>query len=132
MNTNWILPITFLPGIGLLIMSTTALSTALGSEINDLLNIQSDKIKQIIQQKIQQLQRLNIALVGFYFAAAFFSFSALISGLSENSDYNYSAYTLILLCLGIAAILFSLFLLIVFSVKAVKIKKTQYLQRFKD
>jgi hypothetical protein len=66
---SWIFPLTILPGIGLIIMSTTNWSVALAGEIERLLE-DPDCSRAIVKRKIRQLGLLNTALVALYVAAA--------------------------------------------------------------
>lgn len=59
---NWVFPLTILPGIGLMIASTTSWSVALTNEINQLFErIECDR--EILGRKIRQLKLINNALV---------------------------------------------------------------------
>jgi hypothetical protein len=55
---QWIIPITVLPGIALIILSTSGLVISLNEEIIQL-NRERDKYGYIIELKIVQLKRLN-------------------------------------------------------------------------
>ncbi|MFT7050169.1 MAG: hypothetical protein ACJAZK_000760 [Psychroserpens sp.] len=61
---NWYLPITIVPGIGLLILSTTNLMVTLSNELSGLINEQS-KDDSIIHRKLAQLKTLNRTMVFF-------------------------------------------------------------------
>ena len=121
---EWYFPITILPGVGLLIMSTTGLSTALGNEIASLIKEDVNANHQVIEQKIGQLSRLNIALTFFYVSSCTLVFAGLISGI-----YGKNPVTEPLLYVSVLAIFCALILLIIYSAKAVIIKRKQFKSR---
>lgn len=121
---HWYVPITIVPGIGLLILSTSNLMVALSSEINEL--IAEKKVQElIIRRKLKQLKRLNSAMVFLYLSVASFVISGLLAGISEASQTNFNAsiYSAII---GIICALVALILLIIYSSKAVRIRQDQF------
>ncbi|MDN3664451.1 hypothetical protein ACFFU1_14160 [Algibacter miyuki] len=116
---NWYLPITIVPGLGLLILSTSNLMVTLSNEINVL--IESSKKKTIIARKLKQLKLLNMAMVFFYVAVALLLISAVINGLYEVG--KTSLYTSVL---AIFFALIGLFSLVTFSFRAVTIRQNQF------
>ncbi len=126
---NWIIPLTLLPGIGMIIMSTSHLSTATSDEINQLFKEESCD-KALIQKKISQLFYLNIAKVLLYISVAVFSVSGLIEAIfTLQSTMHDNTLRLILLITGVASLVIATFFLILFSIRKVKIKRTQFLNR---
>lgn len=120
---NWYLPITIVPGIGLLILSTSNLVVTLSSEINALINDNQEN-ENIISRKLSQLKLLNKSMVCFYIAVAFLVISGLIAGLSTNSSIiNIPTYIGII---GIIIFLLGLISLIKYSYKAVSIRQEQF------
>ncbi len=120
---NWYVPITIVPGIGLLILSTSNLLVALSNEITTL--IQDSNNGQLIQRKLKQLRLLNGAMVFLYISVASFVISGLISGLFETTGtkLNFSIYITII---GIVSALLGLIALILYSFRAVKIRQDQF------
>ena len=120
---NWYVPITIVPGIGLLILSTSNLLVALSNEIKSIL--QDSNSEMLIHRKLKQLKLLNGAMVFLYASVACFVVSGLISGLFETTGahFNFSIYISIL---GIASALFGLVFLIIYSFRAVKIRQDQF------
>lgn len=116
---NWYLPITIVPGLGLLILSTSNLMVTLSNEINTM--IESSKQKIIITKKIKQLKLLNMAMVFFYVAVAFLLISAVINGL-----YTVEKTSLYISVLAIIFALIGLFSLVIFSFRAVTIRQNQF------
>ena len=123
---NWYLPITLVPGIGLLILSTSNLMLTLTNEIGVIIPRLKKEEDIIIYQKINQLKRLNLTMVLLYIAVACLVLSSLIGGITENLQLsnNWDIYCSIV---GIIFILSSLYLLIIFSLKALSIRQNQFL-----
>jgi hypothetical protein len=129
---NWVIPLTLIPGIGMIILSTSHLSTSVSDEINTLLHRDSCD-RSLIQIKISQLSLLNIALVCLYISTAIFSVTGLIEGIFtlQNAMTN-SAFRQTLLVTGVASLVIATFLLIAFSIRKVKIKRDQFLKNISN
>jgi uncharacterized membrane protein (DUF485 family) len=124
---KWYLPITILPGICLLILSTANLAVSLNEEMEVLLN-EASRFKQLINKKLEQLHLLTLSLTGLYISTALMVLSGLIS-LLHNISYSIgSNWALIILLLGVLFIFGSLVLLIIYAVKAVKIRHKHFEQ----
>lgn len=123
---NWYLPITIVPGIGLLILSTSNLMVTLTNELSGFIKEQS-KDETIISRKLAQLKTLNRAMVLFYIAVACLAIAGLIGGLQFKSIENYATYISVL---GIIIMLFGLFSLIKYSYRAVSIRQDQFKTKF--
>lgn len=120
--TNWFLPITIVPGIGLLILSTSNLMITLSNEINTL--IKNHTINDtIISRKLTQLKTLNRAMVFFYTAVACLAIAGVINGLRIDFIKNSHTYISIL---GIVIMLSGIISLIKYSYKAVSIRQDQF------
>ncbi|MBQ4802622.1 DUF2721 domain-containing protein [Aquimarina sp. MMG015] len=125
---HWYLPATIIPGIGLLILSTSNLLVNLSTEIKTL--ITEDIIKeQLIERKLRQLKLLNSAMVFLYIAVACFVISALVSGIYKSIDTDFNA-TIYITIAGITSALLGLIALIIYSFRAVKIRQDQYHNKF--
>ena len=124
---HWYLPATIIPGIGLLILSTSNLLVNLSTEIKTLITEDPTKEK-LIERKLRQLKLLNSAMVFLYVAVASFVISSLISGIykSIQTDFNASIYITIA---GIISALLGLITLIIYSFRAVQIRQDQYLNK---
>ncbi len=121
---DWYIPITIIPGIGLLILSTSNMMVTLSSEINTLIHGE-DKSEAIIKRKLVQLKLLNRAMVLFYIAIASLVTAALIAGISVKLGSSQNA-TLYVIILGIMMLLLGLFWLIKYSYRAVSIRQDQF------
>lgn len=125
---NWLLPITIVPGIGLLILSTSNLMVTLSAEINGLKNNKPEN-EAIISRKLIQLKTLNRAMVFFYIAVACLATSGLLGGL----ELQMPVLNGINICISIIGILFmllGLLFLIKYSYKAVTIRQDQFKTKF--
>jgi len=114
---EWYIPLTVLPAIALIILSTSNFLMALNIEI-DQLEKSKDASEWVIGQKLKQLKRLGFANILLYSSVLFFLFSALTTAISHK--------VILLTCLMIIAVfLFTLALifLLVHSVKAIKIRQ---------
>lgn len=120
---EWYLPITIIPGIGLLLLSTSNLLVNLNSEINTL---SLDPLKkEITHRKIKQLKRLNYVMVFFYVTVSLL----VIAGLLESISTQINLQLNIGICvttLGIVFFLIGLLNLVIYSLKAIKIRQDQH------
>lgn len=123
---NWYLPMTILPGIGLLILSTSNLMITLSNEIASLIKERSTE-ESIISRKLVQLKTLNRAMVFFYIAVAFLAITGVLGGLQIASLKNSLSYIAIV---GIIIMLSGIFSLIKYSYKAVSIRQDQFTTKF--
>lgn len=124
---NWIIPLTLLPGIGMMIMSTSHLSTAISQEISGLIGAQSCDT-HLVEQKISQMSLLNRALVALYLGTASFAITGLIGGVSVVQNLMIKDTFTVCLIIGISCLLVATIFLITFSTRAIRIKKNQYLK----
>lgn len=120
---SWILPITALPGIGMLIMSTSSILNNLIMELNELR--MEDGHKDIIRRKLLQMKLLSLALVMLYIGAIFFAIAALMAGLPLAAA-SVEHVSMIVVCLGVFAVVAALSLLILYAYRAVLIKQAQF------
>ncbi|WP_103072588.1 DUF2721 domain-containing protein [Aquimarina sediminis] len=121
---HWYIPATIIPGIGLLILSTSNLLVSLSTELKVL--ITEDTAKEIlIKRKLQQLKLLNSAMVFLYIAVASFVISTLVSGVSKTVETNFDSAIYITI-MGITSALLGLIALIIYSYRAVKIRQDQF------
>jgi hypothetical protein len=123
---NWYLPMTILPGIGLLILSTSNLMITLSNEVASLIK-EKEMPESIISRKLIQLKTLNRAMVFFYIAVAFLAITGVLGGL--QIAYIKSSLTYIAI-LGIIIMLSGIFSLIKYSYKAVSIRQDQFTRKF--
>ncbi len=121
---NWYLPITILPGIGLLILSTSNQLIALSTEIAERLKLKVCN-DQITKRKLKQLKSLNKGLVGLYIGAGSMVTSGMLSGLQNFYKISQNL-GLALMLLGVLSIFISITYLIIYSIRAVNIRQDQF------
>lgn len=123
---SWYLPITLLPSIGFFIMATTNVSNALSGEITQMLALDTSHLQSILSRKINQLRLLSITLVLLYGSAILLAVSGLVAGLGQGLMVHADQLVLVLICLGILAVCCALSLLMIYAVRAVRIKRDQF------
>ena len=117
---EWYLPITIVPGVGIIIVSTTNLLLSLNNEISQLELKNEDGVKRdIIKLKLTQLKKLSISVVFQYIGVLFFLFSGIIKAICTTSDIISKC----LLALGVSFLSVSVVILLMFSIKAVTIRQ---------
>ncbi len=123
--TAWYLPITIIPGIGMLIMSTATQVTSLSREIQELVSRQCTEFQhQIAARKIKQLGLLTRAKALLYVATGCFVLSGIL-GVIFESDSFFSIPSIVLY-IGALLIFLAIAFLITFSFRAIRIRKDQF------
>ena len=112
---EWYGPLTILPAIGLIILSTANFLVSLNNEIYEL--EKDHKNEWVIREKLKQLKRLGSANALLYVSALFFLLSALSKALLE-SDLIFK--TLMVTATVIIAV--ALTILFIHSLKAISIR----------
>lgn len=123
---HWYVPITLLPSIGFFIVAITSVSNALSAEIARLIELEKPADQQIIHQKIRQLRLTSMALVLLYAGAVFLSIAGLIAGLDTSLGLKVKMLVEIMVCLGIATTVGAMGIMMVYAVRAVRIKRQQF------
>lgn len=122
---EWYVPITILPGICLLILSTSNIMIDLSREIKSLINENEGEASTLIERKLKQLKLINRAMALLYLSVVSFVLSALFSGLKENAGWNFKG-DIYVLFLGILVAILALLSLMLYSFRAVKLRQDQY------
>ncbi|QCD62503.1 hypothetical protein [Tenacibaculum maritimum] len=123
--TQWYLPITILPAIGMLIMSTTSQMMALSTEINLLLSKKCTDFQHLISaKKLKQLGLLTRSSALLYLAAGIYVLSGISGAVLKNESF-FDPPSL-LLYLGTVLIFIAFVLLIIYAFRAVGIRKLQF------
>ena len=122
---EWWLPITVLPGISLLALSTSNLLISLNDQIARMLENELSN-QSIIKRKIKQLQLLSLALTGIYISIACFVSSGIITALATTYHLFETNWGIVVMFVGIVFVFVALILLIIYSAKAVKIRTDQF------
>ena len=119
---DWFIPITILPGIGMLVLSTTSQMMALSGEIERLLAAEKDDFQlHIIDLKIQQLARLTQASTLLYISAALYVLSGIAAAVLTIPEADKW-----ILVFGVMVTFGALALLIIYSYKAINIRRAQH------
>ena len=122
---EWYLPITIIPGVGLLINSTTSQIMALSSEINNLVSKKCTEFQHALaDKKIKQLSLVTKANFFLYLSIAFYVFSGILAVVT-SAQSSFSLPNLALY-IGTLSIFMALILLTLFSFRAVKIRQEQF------
>ena len=122
---NWYLPITIIPAIGLLILSTITQMLSLSSEISGLVSGQCSVFQhKISARKIKQLGLLTRATAMLYVATGCYVLSGIVGVIFEN-DGVWSLPS-VMLYIGTVFVFIAITLLIIYAFKAVKIRKDQF------
>ena len=114
---EWYFPITIIPGIALLILSTTSLILGLNAELTQLAE-EGKRIEIIVDQKINQLKRISFALFLLYLGIFLFLISGMGAAMAENSIQ----WPKFILLAGVLSVTGAIILLLIFSIKSVRIR----------
>ena len=116
---TWYIPLTIIPGIALIIMSTSNFVVALNTEISLLKKEGSDQNRSIIKLKLNQLTRLSIAISFQYLSLLLLLLSGVTQGLKEQTNTLGKAF----LISGVILATLSISILIFYSIKALFIRR---------
>lgn len=114
---EWYGPITVLPAIGLLVLSTSNFIIALNEEL-ELLKKEKEKNQEVIRSKISQLRKLGIANSCLYGSALLF----LVAGMSKAITLSDKLFFILMLT-GVAITTLALIFLFLHSLMSVKIRQ---------
>jgi uncharacterized membrane protein (DUF441 family) len=115
---QWIIPITVLPGIALIVMSTSNILLSLNNEVT-LLNKEKEKYREIIRLKLIQMKRLNWSLVLLYIGILIFLVSGVLGAITDPENI----YTVSSMVAGVVVLIMAIVLLIIFGFKSINIRK---------
>ncbi len=122
---EWYLPITILPALGMLILSTTSQMMALSAEINKLLQEKCTDFQHLISsKKLKQLGLLTRAGALLYLASGIYVLSGILGALFETESF-FDAPSLLLYS-GTILVFIAFILLIIYAFRAVGIRKFQF------
>ncbi|MEM9885882.1 MAG: DUF2721 domain-containing protein [Bacteroidota bacterium] len=122
---EWYIPITILPGVGMLIMSTTGQMMSLSNEIESLLSKKCSPFQhKISHKKIAQLSRLTKAATLLYLSSACFVLSGILGALLGTEMHN--SIPNLVLVLGVTLVLIALTILINYGFHTITIRKLQH------
>lgn len=115
---QWIIPITVLPGIALIVLSTSNILLSINNEIT-LLNKEKGKYREIIRLKLIQMKRLNWSLVLLYIGILIFLISGVLGAITDPENI----YTVSSMVAGVLVLIIAIVLLIIFGFKSINIRK---------
>lgn len=119
---EWYIPITILPGVGMLVLSTTSQMMALSGEVQSLLIDKCNDFDYMIaRKKIKQLGLLTRASTALYTASGLYVLAGLFSVLS-----SLTTIANIILYLGTLFFFAALVFLIVYALRTVRIRELQF------
>ena len=130
--TEWYIPVTLLPGVGLLIMSTSNLLNAISAELTMLIREGHPALIKVVERKIGQVGLINKSLVSLYVSSASYVLAGLIGALVSSNPKVFEQIQFALLLTGTLAVLIALVLLTLFSYHAVSIKREQFRLRLME
>lgn len=113
---EWYIPISLLPGIAILIMSTGNFIVALNAELKELKK-QYNLYEVVIKMKIKQLRRLSIAIAGLYLSVFVFTLLGFFIWFGVPEAIAY-----FILVIAFLIMTYAVYLLVSFSIRAIKIR----------
>ncbi|MBO6605820.1 hypothetical protein [Psychroserpens sp.] len=122
---EWYLPITILPALGMLILSTTSQMMTLSNEINGLLQQKCTDFQHLISsKKLKQLGLLTRAGTLLYLASGIYVLSGILGALLEtNSFFDVPS---LLLYMGTIFLFIAFIILIIYAFRTVRIRQLQF------
>ncbi len=132
---NWYLPITIIPGLGMLILSTVTQMLNLSSEISVLVSKKCTAFQhQVSQRKLRQLGLLTRANALLYLATGCYVLSGILGVIFETESIVESSINIpsIALYIGTMFVFVAISLLILYAFRAVKIRKDQFANSVKQ
>lgn len=115
---DWYVPMTILPGLGLLILSTSNFLIALNSELTELCK-DDERNHEAIDSKVLQIRRLSIA-VSFQYGGVLTFLIAGLSGVTNLVGPNLFRYLMIA---GVGFVTLAIIILLIYSIKAISIRQ---------
>ncbi|MEO9854191.1 MAG: hypothetical protein ABJH72_21405 [Reichenbachiella sp.] len=116
---EWYLPFTVIPGVGLIILSTSNIMLNLNDEIFRIKNQANVAKEDIIELKLSQLKILSHAIVLQYIGLFLFLVSGMVNALFGNPAGS-SKWSLLI---GVGFIGISIILLITYSYRAIAVRQ---------
>ena len=123
----WLTPLILLPGVSVLIMSTSARYAQIHSEIHHLLDENNSNTGKIIKHLLIRAKLFRNALVSLYSSAAFLALAGLVGCLSLIwKEFTLESSVLFLIGLGILILLFATVELIRESILSLEIIRSHH------
>ena len=119
----WITPLLLLPGVALLVMSTSVRFAQIHGEIHDLAERAGPASEITAGRLLQRSILFRDALVGLYLSVAFLALAGLVGGVIEFLSGRAVWLVMAFTCAGIGCLLYAAIQLIRESLRAVDIIK---------
>jgi len=122
-NTIWLIPLSLIPGIAILIVSTSLKYNQARKEILKLITEKKDSERK--SRRINNLKRhlyFRNAFISFYISIVFLVLASLIGTLADKIT-NLNLLTMILICLAALCVVYSAIQLILESLIATRVVK---------
>jgi len=103
----WLTPLILLPGVALLVLSTSIRYGQIHSEFHHLLDDDSDTAKTIARHLLARSILFRNALVGLYVSVGFFSIASLIGGVASMFVRDFDLIVVALTFVGILGLVFA-------------------------
>lgn len=103
----WVTPLLLLPGVALLILSTSMRYGQIHTEFHEMEHGPRKPAAQTVKQLMARACYFRNALVSLYTSFALFSLASLIGGLASAWMRQVEAFVLVLSCLGILGLIFA-------------------------
>ncbi|MFQ5399543.1 MAG: DUF2721 domain-containing protein [Anaerolineae bacterium] len=117
----WLTPLILLPGVALLVLSTSIRYGQIHSEFHHLLKDNSDTAKTIARHLLARSILFRNALFGLYISVGFFSIASLIGGVASMFARDFDLIVVALTFVGILGLVFASVELIQESVTSLRI-----------
>lgn len=119
-----LIPLTYIPGVALLIMSTSQRFTAVNNTIHDFSEEECMIKTERVRQELRRAHFFRNSLLGLYLSVAFFSLGSLVAFLVNSWGITTSTKVLeIATVLGVACIVFAVSTLAAESILSLDIIK---------
>jgi len=115
----WIAPLLLIPGVALLIMSTSARYGQLHSEIHHVADLGPNT--SLIKHLFRRARWMRNALVSLYLSVAVFAVTSLVTALFTCLEINSPMITFWMICLGVSCLVFAVFTLIRESIQSLEV-----------
>ncbi|RMG95606.1 MAG: DUF2721 domain-containing protein [Chloroflexi bacterium] len=127
-TTIWLTPLILLPGVALLVLSTSVRYAQIHEEFHHLLHTSSEANKRIARHLLTRSICFRNALVSLYLGVGFFSIASLVGGITSLIAENVDLVVIGLTFAGIACLVFAAFQLIRESSTSLKIIREHHQQ----
>lgn len=101
----WLMPLILLPGIALLILSTSTRYSRIHDEIHHLLDSKDDNQKSSGKKLIQRAVLFRNSLILLYLSVVIFALTAFAGGIMSTLNFHNNLFLILLFLLGIISLI---------------------------